>query len=214
MMRGYARVSTVEQDTALQLDAFARAGVTDIAQEKRSSVARRPVLEALLASLKSGDVLVVYKVDRLARSLSDLLRILDRLRAVGASFRSLTEAIDTETPSGRLMMQMLGAVAEFERNIIRERSIAGQAAAYSRGALMGRPRALSPDQETEVYYLVRSQGRSMLSVAREYGVHLSSVKRVILRIDLPGSPAVIRKEWPRHLQLARQARTGTANGGR
>ena len=208
MLRGYARVSTVEQDTALQLDAFEKAGVTDISQEKRSSVARRPVLEALLASLQNGDVLVVYKIDRLARSLSDLLRILDRLREVGASFRSLTEAIDTETPTGRLMMQMLGAVAEFERNIIRERSIAGQAAAYSRGALMGRPRGLSPEQEVEVYRAVRLHLRSLASVAREYGVHISSIKRVILRVEIPTSPAVARKVWPESLRLARLERTG------
>ena len=156
MLRGYARVSTADQDTALQLDAFERAGVVDVGQEKRSSVVRRPVLDALLLSLQPGDVLVVYKIDRLARSLSDLLRILDRLRSVGVAFRSLTEAIDTDTPTGRLMMQMLGAVAEFERNIILERSTAGQAAAYARGAMIGRPRVLSPSQEAEVYQALKA----------------------------------------------------------
>lgn len=213
MLRGYARVSTVEQDTALQMDAFARAGVVDIAQEKRSSVAYRPVLEALLASLKPGDTLVVYKIDRLARSLSDLLRVLDHLRRVGASFRSLTESIDTDTPIGRLMMQLLGAVAEFERNIIRERCIAGQAAAYSRGALMGRPRGLSSDQEAEVYRLVKNDGRSMSSVARQYGVHLSSIKRAIYRVDKQNSPAVICKVWPDDLRLARQSYFEGLNDG-
>jgi DNA invertase Pin-like site-specific DNA recombinase len=116
---GYARVSTSEQETTLQLDALQRVGVHCIYQEKRSSVGRRPQLELLLSVLGTGDIVKVYKIDRFARSLIDLLSILERIEAAGASFQSLTEPIDTSTPAGRMMMHMLGAFAEFERSIIR-----------------------------------------------------------------------------------------------
>lgn len=139
MLIGYARVSTVQQDTALQRAAFARAGVRRVIEEKRSGGAARPLLEALLRKLKPGDVVVVYKIDRLARSLVDLLRILQRITEAGAQFRSLTEPLETATPVGRMMLQLLGAVAEFEREVIRERCAAGRAAARARGDPTGRP---------------------------------------------------------------------------
>lgn len=190
MLVGYARVSSTEQETTLQLDALRRAGVEVIHQEKRSAGSRRPVLESLLDTLKPGDVLLVYKVDRLARSLADLLRILARIQAVGAAFKSLTEAIQTDTAIGELMMHMLGAVAQFERSLIRERSMAGQDAAYLRGAKIGRPRCMTLAQEAECVALVRA-GESMLAMAQRYGCHLSSIKRVMLRVDSPQSSAVI-----------------------
>src|SRR5687768_11303038 len=113
MVYGYARVSTVEQDTLAQQLALRAAGVLCIHVEKRSGAdARRPVLAALLARLTAGDVLVVYKLDRVARSLSHLLSIVEKLADCGAAFRSLTEAIDTTTPTGRLMLHLLGAFAE------------------------------------------------------------------------------------------------------
>lgn len=190
MFVGYARVSSTEQETALQLDALRRAGVTRVFQEKRSAVSRRPELERLLYSLRAGDTLVVYKVDRLARSLSDLLRILDRVAASGAAFRSLTEPIETGTPVGRMMLHMLGAVAEFERSLIRERCMAGQDAAFLRGASIGRPRALSDAQQAECLSLWRTGEYTKTSLAGYFGVHLSSIKRVVLRVDKPESPAV------------------------
>lgn len=139
---GYARVSSVEQDTALQLDALGRYGVGSIHQEKRSGVVSRPELERLLDSLSPGDVVVVYKIDRFARSLTDLLRVVDRISAAGATFKSLTEPIETETPIGRLMFQLLGAFAEFERTTIRERCVAGRVSARARGVRFGRPRKI------------------------------------------------------------------------
>lgn len=190
-MIGYARVSSTEQETTLQLDALKRAGVQVVHQEKRSAGARRPVLERMLDDLQAGDVVMVYKVDRLARSMADLLRILARIQAARASFKSLTEAIQTDTAIGELMMHMLGAVAQFERSLIRERSMAGQDAAYLRGARIGRPRAMSPEQETECVLLFRSGKWSMAALARRYDVHLSSIKRVMLRVDSPQSSAVI-----------------------
>ena len=190
MLVGYARVSTTDQETDLQRDALNAAGVTRIFQEKRSSLCRRPVLECLLYTLRAGDVLVVYKIDRLARSLPDLLRILERLKTQGASFRSLTEPIDTTSPVGLLILQMLGAVAQFERSLIRERAMAGQVAAYRRGVRIGRPRSLDADQQAEVYSLFQTGDYTMTDLAKRFGVHLSSIKRVILRHKLPNSPAV------------------------
>ena len=148
MLVGYARVSTQQQDNALQLEALKRAGVRRVVQEKRSGGAARPLLDGLLLRLQPGDVLVVYKIDRLARSLVDLLHILDRIRAAGASFRSLTEPLETATPVGRMMIQLLGAVAEFERAVIRERCEAGRLAARERGVQFGRPRLLRGPERT------------------------------------------------------------------
>lgn len=178
---GYARVSTDQQETALQLDALHRAGVDVVYQEKGSSVGRRPQLQRALSALSKGDTLVVFKLDRLARSLRNLLDIIERLDASGSGFRSLTEPIDTVTPAGRLMLQMLGAVAEFERSLIRERSIAGQRAAIERGVRVGRPRALSAGDERELVRMYRSGGYTQSALARLFGCHLASVRRALYR---------------------------------
>jgi DNA invertase Pin-like site-specific DNA recombinase len=128
----------------------------------------------------TGDVLVVYKVDRLARSLSDLLAILRRIEEAGAEFRSLTEPIDTTTPAGRLMLQLLGAFAEFERSLIRERSSAGLVAAKERGVKLGRPRALSERDEAAAVRLV-ARGVTHREAARRYGVTRATVERALSR---------------------------------
>lgn len=182
MLIGYARVSKDEQDTALQLDALRRAGVERVFQEKRSggSTVRRVELARLLELVREGDAVVVYKLDRLARSLRDLLQILHTLELRGASFRSLTETIDTGTPAGRMTLHMLGAVAEFERGLISERSRAGVRAAVERGVKLGRPRALSPSEEAAAVRM-RGQGVSLSACARLYGCHLSSIKRAVRR---------------------------------
>lgn len=121
MIYGYARVSTQEQDTAMQISAFKVLGVEKIFEEKASGARYdRPVLWRCLDTLRTGDQLVVYKLDRIARSLADLLRILDKIERAGASIRSVTEPIDTCTATDRLMLQILGAMAEFERSLIRE----------------------------------------------------------------------------------------------
>lgn len=195
MLIGYARVSSTEQETTLQRDALRRVKVRRLVEEKRSSLKSRPALEALLDDLSSGDVVVVYKVDRFARSLADLLRILDRIEQAGASFRSLTEPIDTASPAGRMMMHLLGAFAEFERSMIRERSMAGQLAAAVRGVHVGRPRGLSAAEEASVYRKWSTGRHSMTQLAASHGVHLSSIKRVILRREKPDSPAVARRDW-------------------
>jgi DNA invertase Pin-like site-specific DNA recombinase len=186
---GYARVSSTEQNTNLQRDALHAAGVSLIYEEQRSAVKRRPELEKALASLTPGKALVVYKVDRLARSLSHLLHILERIQAAGAGFRSLTESLDTTSPSGRMTLQMIGAFAEYERALIRERSMAGQYAARQRGALIGRPRSLTSDEQKAAFDMLVA-GQQQRAVAKHFGVHESSIKRVWLRVTKPDSPAV------------------------
>jgi DNA invertase Pin-like site-specific DNA recombinase len=186
LIYGYARVSTTEQDTTLQLDALRRSGVAQILQEKRSSVGHRPKLNELLELIKPGDMIKVYKIDRLARSLIDLLSILDRIQKAGAAFQSLTEPVDTSTSAGRMMTHMLGAFAEFERGIIRERSIAGQTAAMMRGVKCGRPRSISADDEKEIVRLWQSKRYTMDSLAAIFNAHPSSVKRSIYRVFKPG----------------------------
>lgn len=180
MLIGYARVSTHDQDTSTQVDALTRAGVVRIFDEQASGVKHRPSLEALLYSLRAGDTVVVYKIDRFARSLSDLLRILARLDALGASFRSLTEPIDTSTSLGRLMLQLLGSFAEFERSVIYERCSAGRALARSRGVRFGRPRRVPV---ADLPALVAS-GLSACDIARMYGLHRSSVSVWIQKLGL------------------------------
>jgi DNA invertase Pin-like site-specific DNA recombinase len=187
---GYARVSTAHQDTHLQIDALQRAGASTIVQEKTSSVGARRELNRLLSQLKRGDCVLVYKLDRFARSLIDLLKIIDKIESIGASFRSITESIDTATPAGRMMMQMLGAFAEFERGIIRERSIAGQNAARERGNLPGRPRALTPAQESELVALYQSGRHTLKGLAIRYAVSISVVKRAVYRVTRPASSSL------------------------
>lgn len=174
---GYARVSTRDQETHLQLDALARAGVSEVRQEKGSSVGPRPELHRLLNDLRAGDVLVVYKMDRIARSLKDLLSILDRIKASGASIRSLTEPLDTSSPLGIFMIQILGAVGQLERSITRERTVAGQVAAIKRGVVFGRLKLLSPEQEAEVFAMLDG-GATQSATARHFGVSLIVVRRV------------------------------------
>lgn len=179
MLIGYARVSTLDQDTDLQFDALHRAGVKKIYSEKTSGVSARPQLQRCLAGLQLGDQLVVYKLDRLARSLRDLLNIIERLDAMRCEFRSLTEPIDTSSPAGRLMLQILGAVAEFERSLIRERSMAGQRAAVDRGVKVGRPRTISDTDVPAVLKLWQSGSYTLDGLAHVFDAHPSSVKRII-----------------------------------
>lgn len=188
---GYARVSTAQQENHLQIDALARAGATVIIEEKASGVRSRPELLALLSKLRAGDSVLVYKLDRFARSLADLLGIIAKIEAVGATFRSLTEFIDTSNPVGRMLMQIVGAFAEFERSIICERSIAGQKAARDRGHMPGRPRALTASQEVELVALYQSGGHTHKGLAIRYDVSISVVKRALYRVTKPSSSTLL-----------------------
>lgn len=186
MIFGYARVSTSEQETTLQLDALKRVGVKHIYQEKRSGVSTRPVLQDLLLKLVPGDKIYVYKIDRFARSLIDLLSILQKIEAAKATFSSLTEPIDTSTGAGRMMMHMLGAFAEFERGIIRERCMAGQRSAMDRGIHCGRPRSLPKDDERAIVRLYEQGWYTLDQLALMFDCHPSTVKRAVYRVQKPG----------------------------
>ena len=187
---GYARVSTAHQENDLQIDALTRAGAQSIIQEKASGVRSRKELAALLAKLRPGDCVLVYKLDRFARSLLDLLGIIAKIEAARATFRSLTESIDTATPAGRMMLQMFGAFAEFERNIIRERSIAGQKAARDRGRMPGRRRSLSCESEAELVRLYLEGDQTMHGLSVRFDVSVSAVKRAVYRVTKPDSSAL------------------------
>lgn len=183
---GYARVSTGGQDTALQLDALAYAGVMSVFEDSGSGVGPRPQLQLALASLQPGDVLVLWKLDRAARSLSDLLHILSRIKARGAAIKSLTEPIDTSTPIGEFTFQILGAVAQLERSMIRERVMAGQIAAKARGKTWGTRPHLTPEQQEALLALFVQGGHTVGDCADEFGVTRGVAARVIGR-NFPAS---------------------------
>jgi DNA invertase Pin-like site-specific DNA recombinase len=191
MMIGYARVSTTEQETTLQHDALMRAGVVQIFQEKASAVSSRPQLFKALSSMHEGDVLVVWKLDRLARSLQDLLLLLGKLDAKKCGIRSLSEPIDTETPAGRLMIHMLGAVAQFERSLIRERCMAGQRAAMARGVVCGRKRSISLEVEADIVQLHATGDYTLSMLSMVFEVHPSTVKRAVYRVKKPGHSSLL-----------------------
>jgi DNA invertase Pin-like site-specific DNA recombinase len=181
MLIGYARVSNADtQDTAVQKKALKEAGVQKIFEEKASGGRwDRPELHKMLEQMRDGDVLVVWKLDRLSRSLKDLLQILDRIDKIGAGFKSLTESIDTTTPAGRMMMQMIGSFAEFERAMIRERTKAGLDRARSEGRVGGRRPKLTQNQRTEIVDMVTSGRRTASDAARLFGIHPSTVSRIL-----------------------------------
>jgi len=180
MLIGYARVSTGEQDTGAQLQALRDAGCARVFHD-RASGGRwdRPELMRLLDQLRAGDVVVVCKLDRLSRSLKDLLHLMERIDAAGAGFRSLTESIDTTTAAGRMMMQMVGVFAEFERAMIRERTMAGLAEARRQGRRPGRRPKLTRRQREEIRAGVRAQRMTEAEAARLFGVHRSTVGRIM-----------------------------------
>ena len=179
MLFGYARVSKAEdQDTVPQIEALEAAGCQRVYEEHLSGGRwYRPELHRLLDRLRPGDVLTGWKLDRLSRSLKDLLLILDKVDKAGAGFRSLTENIDSTTVSGRMMMQMLGAFAEFERAMVRERTQTGLCSARAQGRHGGRQPKLSPQQQTEVLAMLNA-GRSAADVARLLRIHRATISRV------------------------------------
>jgi DNA invertase Pin-like site-specific DNA recombinase len=178
MLIGYARVSTTDQDCALQIDALTGAGVTTIYRESGSGVGPRPQLRLALSNMQPMDVLTVWKIDRVARSLGDLLSILAQLKAAGAAVRSLTEPIDTTTPLGEFMFQILGAVAQLERSIIRERVIAGQAAAKARGKTWGPKRYFTRCEAENLASMWRS-GIEQATLAVMFDTSLSTMRDTI-----------------------------------
>ena len=184
MKVGYARISRGDDQTIrMQRDALRDAGCEKVYEETASGGRwDRPMLHRMLESLEKSDVVVVWKLDRLSRSLRDLLVLLERFNEAGAGFLSLTEAIDTTTAGGRMMMQMLGAVAEFERAMISERTKAGIESARKRGHRPGRPSALNTSQREEIKRRVASGEWSQAEAARLFDVDRSTICRM-MRLD-------------------------------
>lgn len=190
MQIGYARVSTQDQDLSLQLDALQQIGCEKIFTEKASGAQRdRPELKAALDYLRSGDTLVVWKLDRLARSLRQLIDTFEHLNERGIGLRSLTEAIDTTTPGGTLIFHIFGALAEFERSVIRERTNAGLAAARARGRLGGRPPALTEANLIAAKALLRDPGITVEQAAKTLGVSPATLYR-----HIPGGRSAMKDE--------------------
>jgi DNA invertase Pin-like site-specific DNA recombinase len=184
MKIGYYRVSTGDQNPDLQLTALKRAGCRKIFTDKATGEhVKRPELGKCLKILKAGDTLVVWKLDRLGRSLHDLIGLLDDLKARDVAFRSVTESIDTTTPTSRAMWQMVGILAELERSLIQERTKASRAAARARGVKMGRKPLLSAQQVTHARKL-REQGESPGAIAQSLNVSRRMLYRSINRDKL------------------------------
>jgi DNA invertase Pin-like site-specific DNA recombinase len=181
MLIGYARISKIDdQDTLTQINTLKAAGVKKIFEEKASGGRwDRPELHRMLDQLRAGDVIVVWKLDRLSRSLKDLLHIMEKIQAIGASFRSITEDIDTTTAAGRMMMQIVGSFAEFERAMIRERTKAGLETARSEGRIGGRKPKLTSPQKQEAITMVRSGKKTASEVARLFQVHPATISRLL-----------------------------------
>lgn len=177
MLVGYGRVSTTDQSPAMQEDALRAAGCEKLFIETISSGKKdRPQLAAALDYVRAGDTLVVWRLDRLARSLHQLIETVEALKTRSIALKSITEAIDTGTPGGMLIFHVFGAIAEFERGIIRERTKAGVAAAKSRGRHGGRPPKLEGERADHAKMMLEA-GTSVSAVARSMGVSRSTVLR-------------------------------------
>lgn len=179
---GYARVSTLDQHLDLQLDALRTAGASLIYEEHCSGAAtERPELSQCLKALRRGDTLVVWRLDRLGRNLKGLIEAVTQLEERGITFKSITEAIDTGGSTGRLVFHIFAALAEFERELLRERTMSGLAAARARGRKGGRPKALSPADVKAVIAMMRDPHISVGEIARRFNVSRSTLHNYVTK---------------------------------
>src|SRR4051794_20833287 len=178
---GYARISTGEQTLDLQLDALTTAGCGKVYQETAGGAkADRPVLEDVLSYLRGGDTLVVWRLDRLGRSLQHLIEVVALLAERGIGFKSLTEQIDTTTPGGKLIFHIFGSLAEFERDLIRERTQAGLAAARAWGRLGGRPKKLADAKQLDLARTLYAGGQTdIATICQTLGISRATLYRVL-----------------------------------
>ncbi|QFQ89748.1 recombinase family protein (plasmid) [Paracoccus kondratievae] len=180
MIIGYARVSTDDQRLDLQLAALKEAGCKNIFQDHGATGSHmdRPGLENVLRALKPGDTLVVWRLDRLGRSLTDLVKFVEELGRKGCEFRSLNESIDTRTSGGRLIFHIMAAFAEFERNLISERTRAGLVAARQRGSRLGRPRIVLTEAEiNEARRAIKEKRQTLGEIAAGYQISSTTLRR-------------------------------------
>jgi DNA invertase Pin-like site-specific DNA recombinase len=192
MLIGYARVSTQEQNTTLQIEALEGVGCERVFTEKASGAQRdRPQLHAALDYMRAGDTLVVWKLDRLARSLKQLIETVEDLEARKIGFRSLTEAIDTTTAGGKLIFHVFAALAEFERSLIRERTMAGLASARAKGKLGGRPPALTKEDLQAARAMLADPAITVAQVAKRLNISPATLYR-----HLPGGRGALEKDTP------------------
>lgn len=182
MLIGYARVSTEEQSTDLQIDALKKAGCEQIYQEQISGKLRhRPELEICLKTLRAGDTLVVWRLDRLGRSLKDLIEIISDLERRGVGFKSLTESIDTTSAGGKLIFHIFGALSEFERNLISDRTKAGLAAARARGRKGGRKPKMSAADVKAAKAMLSDPMMTKTEVAKHFKVSRTTLNSSLVR---------------------------------
>jgi DNA invertase Pin-like site-specific DNA recombinase len=176
MLIGYARVSTVDQDPSLQLDALRAAGCDELFEERASGArSDRPVLAQAMKFAREGDTLVVWRLDRFGRSLKDLIENVQALRDKGVGFRSLAESVDTTTAGGQLVFHVFGALAEFERELIRERTLAGLAAARARGRKGGRPPKMTKRKVKQADRLLSDPQADIRAICETLGVSKSTL---------------------------------------
>ena len=180
MRIGYARVSTDDQTLDLQKDALKHSKCRQVYEEQASGKnTGRPQLEGCLKSLREGDTLVVWRLDRLGRNLADLVGLVAQLEERKIDFESLTEKIETVSPAGRLVFHVFAALAEFERNLIRERTVAGLKAARARGRTGGRPSKLSPKEIKTIRALLRSADIPVSEIAARFHIARSTLYRAL-----------------------------------
>lgn len=174
---GYARVSTQEQNLEMQIDALIRAGVprNHIVVEKVSAAAKRKALDEIFDGLREGDELVVWKMDRLARNLKELIERMERIRALGCGFRSISEQIDVSTPAGKLLFHVVGALAEFERDLVIERTKAGVRRAMADGVKFGADPKLKPE-DVKAAQKMRDGGQSIRTIAKQFKVSHNTIR--------------------------------------
>ncbi|KTD68220.1 transposase (resolvase, DNA invertase) [Legionella steelei] len=184
MKIGYARVSTLEQNLDLQIDALEKAGCKKIITDEISgSVAERPGLTRLKEDLREGDTVVVWRLDRLGRSLKHLIALVNDFELLKVGFESLQESINTTTSTGQLIFHMFGALAEFERNLIRERTKAGLASARSRGRLGGRPKQLDSNKRQLVGKLYKDREHTVQEICQMMGISKPTLYQYLREMD-------------------------------
>ena len=180
MKIGYARVSTDDQTLDLQVDALQSAGCERIYREHASGKsADRPELKQCLHALREGDTLVVWRLDRLGRSMKDLINTVTKLEADGVAFCSVTENLDTSTPTGKFIFHVFASLAEFERNVIRERTNAGLKSARARGRVGGRPSKLSDEDKDMICQLMSDNNNSPIRIAKRFKVSKSTIYKTV-----------------------------------